>query len=215
MSSTSDWPDQCVEAPPSSDRNEHTNIACAPIEAAISTRHNNRGVYHTAASLPSSSTRTSTYPGHTSNAGPVSPRAIRTVWPNHQASHRYEESVFDRPGKKPAAEYEPHPDELRKRCQQRGGKDFAVAWSSEIFADGVTVDSLIRPLTMLEVDTMKLRLPGFKPAQGYDGFLERLHNRYECGLCPDENRMHWKNKKDAVPHLRKFHFGLADRCIDW
>ena len=215
MSSTSDWPDPCVEAIPSWDRNEYTSIACAPIEATISTCHNNSGVYHTPESLPSSSTHTSTYPGHPSTVGPVSPRARSTARPNHQASHRYEDSVFDRPGKKPAAEYEPRPDELRKRCRQQGGKDFAVAWLSKIFVDGVTVDSLIRPLTMLEVDTMKLRLPGFKPAQGYDGFLEGANNRFECGLCPDENRMHWKNKKDAVTHLRKFHFGLADRCIYW
>ena len=123
--------------------------------------------------------------------------------------------MFDRPGKNTAAEYESDPEELRKRCQRRGGKDFAVAWLSEIFVDGVTVDALRRSLTMLEVDAMISRLPGFKPVQGYDGFLERVNKRFECGLCPDEKRMHWKNKKDAVPHLRKFHFGLADRCIDW
>ena len=212
MSSTSDWPDQCFEATPSSNRNEHTSTAHAPIEAGISTHHNNRGVYHTLASLPSSSTHPSTFPS------PVPPRAvgaIRTVRPNRRASHRYERSVFDRPGKKVAAEHEPDPEELRKCCRQRGGKDFAVAWLSEIFVDGVTVDPLMRPLTMLEADVMILRDPGFKPAQGYDGFLERINDRFECGLCPDEKRMHWKNKKDAVPHLRKFHFGLADRCIDW
>ena len=123
--------------------------------------------------------------------------------------------MFDRPGKKAAAEHEPDPNELRKRCWQRGGKDFAVTWLSEIFVDGVTVGALMRPLTMLEVDAMTLRHPGFTPAQGYDGFLERTNERFSCGLCPDGKRMHWENKKDAVRHLRKFHFGLADRCIDW
>ena len=211
MSSTIDWPDQCLEATPSSDRDEHTSTARAPIEAGISARQNNRGVYHTPASLLSS-THPSIFPS------PVPPRAvgpIRTVRPNHRASHRYERSVFDRPGKKAAAEYEPDPEELRNRCRQRGGKDFAVAWLNKIFVDGVTVDPLVRPLTMLEVDAMNLRHPGFKPAQGYDGFLERHNERFECGLCPDEKRMHWENKKDAVRHLRKFHFGLADLCIDW
>jgi hypothetical protein len=185
---------------------------CAPIEAGVSTFHDNRGVYHTSASLPGSSVHTFTFPD------PTSPRpvgAIRNVRPYHRASHRYGESVFNRPGRKAAAEYEPDPDELRKRCQQRGGKGFAVAWLSEIFVDGVTVGALVRPLTMLEVDAMSLRLPGFNPAQGYDGFLERFNERFECGLCPDKKRMHWKRKKDAVPHLRKFHFGLADCCVDW
>ena len=212
MSSTIDWPDRCFEATPSSDRNEHTSTACAPIEAGISTCHNNIGVYHTPASLPSPSVHISAFPV------PVPARtvgAIRTVRSNHRASHRYKGSVFSRPGKHSAAGYEPHLEELRKRCRQRGGKDFAVAWLSEIFVDGVTVDALRRPLTMLEVDAMILRLPGFKPSQGYDGFLERLEKGFECGLCPDEERMQWRNRKDAVRHLRKFHFGLADRCLDW
>ena len=209
MTSTIDWLDQCFEATASLDRNEHSSTPRVPIEAGFSIRHNNRDIYHTPASLPSSSGHSSTF---------VSPRAvgpIRTVRPNHRASHRYEGSVFDRPGKKAAAKYEPDPHELQKRCRQQGGKNFAVAWLSEIFVDGVTVGALVRPLTMLEVDIMVLRLPGFTPAQGYDGFLERHNERFECGLCPDAQKMHWKNKKDAVPHLRKFHFGLADRCIDW
>ena len=212
MVSISHWPNRCVEVTPSLDRNQHTSTICAPIEAGVSTCHDNRGAYHTPASLASPSAHPFTFPG------PVSPQAvgaIRTARPNHRASHRYEESVFDRPGKKAAAEYEPDSAELRTRCRQRGGKDFAVAWVSEVFVDGVTVDALVRPLTMPEVDAMSLRLPGFKPAQGYDGFIERVNKRFECGLCPDEKRMHWKNKKDAVPHLRKFHFGLADFCIYW
>ena len=123
--------------------------------------------------------------------------------------------MFDRPGKNVAAGYEPDPDALRTRCQQQGGKEFAVTWVGKLFAGEVSVGPLLRRLTMLEAGAMSLRLPGFKPAQGYDGFLEKVNERFECGLCPDERRMHWKNKKDAVRHLRKFHFGLADRCIDW
>jgi len=212
MSNTSNWPDQCVEATRSLGRNVQTGTGCAPIQAGVSTRHNNRGDYRTPASLPGPSTHTFTVPD------PVFPQAvgaIHTVRLNHRAGHRYKGSVFDRPGKKVAAGYEPDPDELRTRCQQQGGKDFAVAWVSKIFVGRVTVDALLRPLTMLEVGAMSVRLPGFKPAQGYDGFLESVNERFECGLCPDEERMHWKNKKDAVPHLRKFHFGLADRCIVW
>jgi hypothetical protein len=209
MSSTSDW---IVEATSSLDQNENTSTICGPIEARVSTFHDNGGLYHTPPSLPGPSAHTFTFPD------PKSPRAVgamHIVRPNHRASHRSEGSVFDRPGRKAAAEYEPDPDELRRRCRQRGGKDFAVAWLSEIFVDGVTVGALRRPLTMLEVDAMSLRHPGFNPSQGYDGFLEKSNERFECGLCPDNKRMHWKNKKDAVPHLRKFHFGLADRCIDW
>ena len=147
--------------------------------------------------------------------GAVSPGAIgsiRTMRPDHRASLR---RVYDRPGKKPSVEYELDPEKLRNRCRKQGGKDFAVAWLSEIFVDGVTMGALVRPLTMLEVDAMALRLPGFKPAQGYDGFLERSDGIFSCGLCPDERRVNWKNKKDSLRHLRKFHFGLADCCVKW
>lgn len=194
------------------DRDEYKNAAFAPIQAGVGMGYDHRGACHTRRPLIDPPARPCTFPD------PVSLRAVgvtRTMRPSHRASHRYEESAFDRPGKKAAAENEPDPGKLQTLCQQRGGKDFAVAWITEIFVDGVTVDALMRPLTMLEVDVMSSRLPGFKPAQGYDGFLEIVNKRFACGLCPDENRMHWKNKKDAVPHLRKFHFGLANRCIDW
>ena len=209
MSNTSVWPDHCVEATPSLDRNEYTSTTCTPTETGVSTYRDSTVVYHTPASPPSSSAHTSDF------LGPAAVGAVCTVQPSRRASHRYEGSVFDRPGKKVAAEYEPDPDTLWRLCRQRRGKDFAIAWLGEIFVGGVTVGALMRPLTMLEVDAMLLRRPGFKPAQGYDGFLKSHNERFECGLCPDEKRMHWKNKKDAVPHLRKFHFGLADRCIDW
>jgi len=212
MSSTSNWLDQGVEATRSLDQNGHTSTACAPIEAGVSNRHDNSGLYQRRGQGGTLGYHTVTFPDL------VSPRAvgaIHTARPNHRASYRNKGSVFDRPGKKMAAEYEPDPDALRTRCRQQGGNDFAVTWLSKIFVGVVTVDALLRPLTMLEVDAMRLRLPGFKPAQGYDGFLARINERFECGLCPDDRRIHWKNKKDAVPHLRKFHFGLADRCMNW
>ena len=139
MVSIRDWPSQCVEATPSMNRNEHTSTICAPIGAGVGTCHDNRGAYHTPASLPSSTAHPFTFPD------PVPPQAvgpIRTVRPNHRANHRYEGSVFDRPGKKAAAGYEPDPAELRTRCRQRGGKDFAVTWMSKIFVNGVAVDAL-------------------------------------------------------------------------
>ena len=56
---------------------------------------------------------------------------------------------------------------------------------------------------------------GFEPRQAYDGFLSKVGDFYECGLCKDGRKAHWKHKKDAPRHLRKFHFGLADLCKIW
>ena len=89
-----------------------------------------------------------------------------------------------------------------------------MAWIDKVFQDGVNAEALMRRLTQSEIDEVNFR-GGFAPAQAYDGFLEKDGIRFGCGLCHESKRMSWKNKKDAVPHLRKFHFGLADYCVIW
>ena len=83
-----------------------------------------------------------------------------------------------------------------------------------MFQTSVNVEALVRRLTQSDIEEMNFQ-GGFGPAQAYDGFLEKEGTRFACGLCHASKRMSWKNKKDAVPHLRKFHFGLADHCGVW
>jgi len=56
---------------------------------------------------------------------------------------------------------------------------------------------------------------GFEPSLAYDGFLQKSDDGFECCLCTIDKRTWWKNKKDSVRHLRKFHFGLANQCGTW
>ena len=56
---------------------------------------------------------------------------------------------------------------------------------------------------------------GFEPFLAYHGLIQASSNGFECCLCMIGKRTWWRNKKDAVRHLRKFHFGLADRCDIW
>jgi len=83
-----------------------------------------------------------------------------------------------------------------------------------VFKYGVTKEALLRNLDRNEIDQMDFP-SGFEPRQAYDGFLSMIGDRYECGLCKEGKETHWKNKKDAPRHLRKFHFGLADQCRLW
>ena len=122
--------------------------------------------------------------------------------------------VYYRPGKKSAAEYEPDPVKLRASWQRRGGTDFACQWILTVFRDGVTLDALIRRLKLTEIEGMNFA-GGFEPCLAYDGFLGKADDGFECCLCTVRERVWWKNKKDAVRHLRKFHFGLADQCSAW
>ena len=122
--------------------------------------------------------------------------------------------VYDQPGKKPAAEYEPDPIKLEALCRVRGGTDSACQWIPRVFKDGVTLGALLRRLKLTEIESMNLQ-GSFKPCLAYDGFLQMAEDGFECCLCTVGKRIWWKNKKDAVRHLRKFHFGLADQCITW
>jgi len=122
--------------------------------------------------------------------------------------------VYDKPGKKPAAEYEPDPIKLEALCQLRGGTEFACQWIPIVFKNGVTLEALLRRLKLTEIESMNF-LGGFEPFLAYHGFLQVSEDGFECCLCTVGKRAWWRNKKDAVRHFRKFHFGLADQCITW
>ena len=122
--------------------------------------------------------------------------------------------VFTQPGRKPAAEYEADPIKLRASCERRGGTDFACGWILVVFKDGVTLDALTRRLKLTEIEDVNFP-GGFELCLAYDGFLEKVDDSFECCLCAIGERVWWKHKKDAVRHLRKFHFGLADQCTTW
>jgi len=122
--------------------------------------------------------------------------------------------VYDQPGKKPAAEYEHDPIKLEALCRLRGGTEFACQWIPRVFKDGITLGALLRRLKLNEIESMSF-LGGFEPCLAYDGFLQVAEDGFECCLCAVGKRAWWKNKKDAVRHFRKFHFGLADQCITW
>jgi len=83
-----------------------------------------------------------------------------------------------------------------------------------VFKDGVDLGALVRRLTLAEIEGWNFP-GGFEPCLAYDGFLQKAEDDFECCLCMVGKRVWWKNKKDAIRHFRKFHFGLADRCDTW
>ena len=142
------------------------------------------------------------------HAGPIRQQAIGRQ--RRQALRR----VYDKPGKKPPVAHEPNLPRLQELSRQRGGQDFAIAWVRMAFTEGVTVDALIRTLSEDEINAVD-HDHGFRLSQAYDGFLEKVEDRFECGLCAEEKRANWKNKKDAIRHFQKFHFGIGLTCGTW
>ena len=131
-----------------------------------------------------------------------------------RAGERSRQRVYYQPGRRPAAEYESDPIKLQASWRRRGGTDFACQWILTVFKNGVNLNALTRRLKLAEIEGMNFP-GGFEPCLAYDGFLEKVHDDFECCLCIVDKRVWWKNKKDAVRHLRKFHFGLADQCTTW
>ena len=128
--------------------------------------------------------------------------------------HRALQRLYDKPGKKPAAPYEPDLPRLQELSRQRGGQNFAIAWIPKAFKKGVTTNALSRTLSEDEINSVN-HDHGFRLSQAYDGFLEKVEDRFECGLCAEEKRANWRNKKDAIRHYQKFHFGIGETCGIW
>jgi len=122
--------------------------------------------------------------------------------------------VYDKPGNKPAVSYEPDLLRLQVLSRQRGGKPFAIAWLPKAFTKGVTANELGRTLSEDEINAVD-HDHGFRLSQAYDGFLEKVEDRFECGLCAEEKRANWKNRKDAIRHFQKFPFGIGETCGTW
>ena len=122
--------------------------------------------------------------------------------------------IWDKPGNKPAVVCELNLLTLQELSRQRGGEDFAIAWIPKVFTKGVKEKALSRALSEDEVNAV-VHDHGFRLSQAYDGFLEKVENRFECGLCAEEKRANWKNKKDAIRHFQKFHFGIGQTCGTW
>jgi hypothetical protein len=122
--------------------------------------------------------------------------------------------LYDRPGKKPAVTRELSVPRLQELSRQRGGQDFAIAWIAKAFSDEVTAGALTRALLEEEINAVDYD-HGFRLSRVYDGFLEKVGDRFACGLCPEGKKANWKNKKDAVRHFKKFHFGIGETCGTW
>ena len=118
---------------------------------------------------------------------PVVSRAVPFHPPPPHGTPVPEGRSYDRPGKKPAAPFQPDPLKLEESCRQAGGSAFAVEWIISAFKYGVTTEALLRVLKRKEIDEMNF--PGdFEPHQAYDGFISKVAERYECGLCREGNR---------------------------
>jgi len=140
-----------------------------------------------------------------------------TVAHDLSTSHRVTSPRFcpyRRPQKKrPAVDFEPDVKKLQHRCKEGGAEGQAVLLIEKVFVDKVDISSLTRRMSAKEFGSREF---GGELGQVYVGFLRAERNaRYTCRLCPTGTEMSWKHRRDVLRHLRREHFGLADKCDDW
>ena len=106
---------------------------------------------------------------------------------------------------------------LQQRCRQKGADESVIPFLGKIFADEVSLEALVRPLTDAEVESKEF---GIETGKIYTAFLKYTNDagvdpRFICRLCHVQSKQTWKNSKDVLRHLRRDHFGLADICKQW
>ena len=184
----------------------HGTSAAGPPELAYQPQHPTMAEVCSPSTGQSDMNRAQSH--HDAPLGPIRQQASGRK--RREALHR----IYDRPGKKPAVNCEPNLPRLQELSRQQRGQDFAITWIAKVFTNGVTPDALTRTLSAEEINAVDYDY-GFRLSQAYDGLLEKVENRFGCGLCPEEKRANWKNKKDSVRHFQKFHFGIGETCGIW
>ena len=106
---------------------------------------------------------------------------------------------------------------LQQRCREKGADESVIPFLGKIFADEVSLEALVRPVTDAEVETKEF---GIETGKVYTAFLKYTNEtsvdpRFICRLCHVQSKQTWKNSKDVLRHLRRDHFGLSDVCKQW
>ena len=105
---------------------------------------------------------------------------------------------------------------LQQRCREQGADEGAIELLGKVFTNDVSLEALTRPLTDAEVETNEF---GVETGRVYIAFLKAISDEecigvfYVCRLCHSEQI--WRHHRDALRHLRRNHFGLADVCNQW
>ena len=112
--------------------------------------------------------------------------------------------------------YEGDLTRLQQRCRTQGADEGAIELLGKVFTDDVSLKALTRPLTDAEIETDEF---GVETGRVYITFLETINEEegvgtyYVCRLCHSEQI--WRHQENALWHLRRDHFGLADVCDQW
>jgi len=78
-----------------------------------------------------------------------------------------------------------------------------------VFPDGtISLEALRAPITAQEATRFQVE----EGAQKYRGLLSREREVFNCRLCPEDNKLDFKDPEEALHHMAKDHFDMGYSC---
>ena len=101
-------------------------------------------------------------------------------------------------------------DAVAKKLQETEADPLVIDYLCDgIFLDGkITLEALKEPIPV-QVAT-KFQVDEGVPM--YRGLLSREREVFNCRLCPEDNKLDFKDPEEALHHMTKDHFDMAYSC---
>lgn len=110
----------------------------------------------------------------------------------------------------PDTPHDPAISAVAKKLQDTEADPSAIDFMCHgIFPDGtITLEALMAPMTMQEVTEYSVE----EGTPKYRGLLSREREVYNCRLCPEDNKLDFKDPEEGLHHMTKDHFDMGYSC---
>ena len=101
-------------------------------------------------------------------------------------------------------------DAVAKKLRETEADPLAIEFLCDVvFADGIITLEALRAPMPVQVAT-KFQLEEGVPM--YRGLLSREREVFDCRLCPEDNKLDFKDPEEALHHMTKDHFDMGYSC---
>jgi len=110
----------------------------------------------------------------------------------------------------PDTPHDPAISTVAKKLQDTEADPSAIEFMCHgIFPDGtITLEALKAPMTVEEVTEYNAE----EGAPKYRGLLSREREVFNCRLCPEDNKLDFKDPEEGLHHMTKDHFDMGYSC---
>jgi len=110
----------------------------------------------------------------------------------------------------PDTPHDPAISTVAKKLQDTEAESSVIDFlCNDVFPDGtISLAALKAPMTAEEITKFQVA-PG---AEKYRGLLVREREVLNCRLCPEDNKLEFKDPEEALHHITKDHFDMGYSC---